>query len=77
MFLGDRLIRGQGSIMKFFVPFDDELLVRFPELVGELVPFLLDYPCYRPLEERDSTELFTCEIIEVAEEPPESESAEP
>ncbi len=54
--------------MKFFVPFDEALLRTHPERVGELVPFLLDYPCYRALKQGDpDKELFAYEIVDVLE----------
>ena len=37
--------------MKFFVPLDEAPLGTHPELIGALVPFILDYPCYRRLKE--------------------------
>ncbi len=56
--------------MKFFVPLDEAPLGTHPELIGELVPFILDYPCYRRLKEGSpvNKELFAYEIIQ-ADEP--------
>lgn len=39
--------------MKFFVPFDETLLRSHPQLAARIVPFVLDYPCYRGLKEGD------------------------
>ena len=56
--------------MKFFVPLDEAPLGTHPELIGVLVPFILDYPCYRRLKEGspEKQALFTYEIIQ-ADEP--------
>ena len=60
--------------MKFFVPFDEALLRTHPDLVGDPVPFLLEYPCYRGLKRGDPDEaLFVYEIVE-ADEPHEAVS---